>query len=91
MAARRFALARLAIREGLLAVEQYPISSDAFIGPRFLDHLAKIYVMTGEYEAALDSIEYLLSIPSDLSVALLRLGPQWDALREHPRFKALVE
>ena len=41
-------------------------------------------------QAALDRIEYLLSIPSKLSVPLLKLDPKWDPLRQHPRFKALV-
>ena len=80
-----------ALREGLLAVEQYPIETDAFIGPRFVEHLAAVYVMVGEPDAALDRIEYLLSIPSDLSIASLRIDPRWDALREHPRFRAMLE
>ena len=79
-----------AIREATQAVAQYPISGDAFIGPRYVDHLAKVYIMVGEPEAALDHIEYLLSIPSDVSVPLLTIGPQWDPLRDHPRFQALV-
>ncbi len=80
-----------AIREGLQAVEGFPVSKDAFIGPHFVEHLAVIYVMTGDLDAALDRIEYLLSIPSELSVALLALDPKWDPLRQHPRFQALIE
>ncbi len=80
-----------AIRAGLKAVAESPMSQDAFIGPRFVEHLAVIYVMAGDHEAALDRIEYLLSIPSELSVPLLRLDPRWDPLRELPRFKALIE
>ncbi|MEM7355376.1 MAG: protein kinase [Acidobacteriota bacterium] len=79
-----------AIREAQKAVARYPISADAYIGPRFVDHLAKIYIMVGEHDEALDQIEYLLSIPSDVSVPWLKIGPQWDALRENPRFQALV-
>ena len=40
---------------------------------------------------ALDLIKNLLSIPSDLSVTLLRLDPIWDTLRHHPSFQALLE
>jgi hypothetical protein len=47
--------------------------------------------MLGEYDAALDQIEYLVSIPSWLSVPLLRLDPRWDPLRSHPRFQKLLE
>ncbi|MEM7584513.1 MAG: protein kinase [Acidobacteriota bacterium] len=79
-----------ALREALLAVENYPISNDAFIGPRFVDHLARIYTMIGDYESAIDRIEYLLSIPSEVSVPILRLDPRWDELRDHPRFQAIV-
>ncbi len=50
-----------------------------------------IYTMVGEYDAALDEIEYLLSIPSVMSVPLLRLDPRGDPLRDHPRFRALLE
>jgi len=81
-----------AIREGKLAVELLPVSKDAYWGPSHVYWLAQIYVMVGEYEEALDQIEYLLSIPFDnLSVPLLRLDPRWDPLREHPRFKQLLE
>jgi TolB-like protein/Flp pilus assembly protein TadD/tRNA A-37 threonylcarbamoyl transferase component Bud32 len=80
-----------AIREGKLAVELYPVSKDAFSGPDHVYSLAKIHMMVGEYEKALDQIEYLLSIPYSLSVPLLRLDPMWDPLREHPRFKQLLE
>jgi serine/threonine protein kinase/tetratricopeptide (TPR) repeat protein len=80
-----------AIREGELASELYPISKDAFSGPDYVYHLAEIYVMVGEYEKAIDKIEYLLSIPSRISVPILRLDPTWDPLREHPRFKQILE
>ena len=53
--------------------------------------MAHIYVMVGEYEAAIDQLEVLLSIPSELSVQLLRIDPRYDPLRDHPRFQALLE
>jgi serine/threonine-protein kinase len=81
-----------AIREGKQAVELYPISKDAYSGPGYVYWLAVIYVMVGEYEEALDKIEYLFSIPNYyLSVPLLRLEPLWDPLREHPRFIQMLE
>jgi hypothetical protein len=46
--------------------------------------------MVGEDEAALDQIEYLLSIPSMMTVWNPRLNPAWDPLRDHPRFRELV-
>jgi hypothetical protein len=46
--------------------------------------------MVGEADAALDQIEYLLSIPSMFSVSTLRLERRWKPLRDHPRFQAIV-
>lgn len=81
-----------AIREGKRAVELHPVSKDAYEGPDHVFFLALIYEIVGEYEEALNQIEYLLSIPSyNLSVPLLRIDPMWDPLREHPRFKRLLE
>ncbi|MCP4661470.1 MAG: protein kinase [bacterium] len=80
-----------AVREGRLAVEQYAERNDAFILPAFVENLAVIYAMVGEHEAAIDQIEQVLAIPSELSVPMLRLDPRWDPLREHPRFRKLVD
>jgi len=80
-----------AIREGELAVKLVPISDNAVIGPFRLDDLAFIYALVGEREKALDLLEHLLSIPSWLSVPLLRLDPKWDSLCEHPRFQSLLQ
>jgi len=80
-----------AIREGKLATELLPVSKDAYIGPRRVEDLALIYTMVGEYQAAFDEIEYMLSIPCYFSVGLLRLDPRWDPLRDHPRYKNLIE
>jgi tetratricopeptide (TPR) repeat protein len=80
-----------AIREGKLGVELLPVSKDAMIGPSRVEDLANIYVMVGEFDAAIDQLEVLLSIPADISIDLLRLDPAWDPLRDHLRFKRLLE
>ena len=80
-----------AIREGERAVALIPVFKDAIVGPEFVLNLAAIYSLVGESEAAIDQIEYLLSIPSDLTVGGLRVHPWWDPLRDHPRFQALLE
>jgi len=66
-----------AIREGKLGVK--------------LLSKAHIYVMVGEFDAAIDQLEFLLSLPEFLSIHLLRLDPTWEPLRDHPRFKNLLE
>ena len=39
----------------------------------------------------LDEIEYLLSAPSWISVAKLRVDPRWSPLLENPRLRRLLE
>ncbi|HET9708732.1 MAG TPA: BTAD domain-containing putative transcriptional regulator [Gemmatimonadales bacterium] len=79
-----------AIREGKRGVELRPISKDTYQGYHREWDLARIYVMVGEHEAALERLEYLLSIPGYLTPAWLRIDPTWDALRSHGRFQRLL-
>lgn len=79
-----------AVREGKNALELRPTSKDAFYGTELVEALAEIYVMVGEYDLAIDQLEYLLSIPSFVSVRYLRIDPTWAPLRSHPRFQKLV-
>jgi serine/threonine protein kinase/tetratricopeptide (TPR) repeat protein len=80
-----------AIREGKKAVELLPVAKDAFYGLPYVEDLAFIYTLTGETDAAVDRLEYLLSIPSWISAAWLRMDTQWDLLREKPGFVRLLE
>ncbi|MCI0447750.1 hypothetical protein L0152_31625, partial [bacterium] len=83
-----------AIREAKAAVELLPISKDAVLGPWAVRNLTIVYVMVGEYEAAIDQIEYLLSIPTGLkspSIPMLRINPTWDPLRSLARFQKILE
>lgn len=81
-----------AIRLGQLELEKYPYSRDVLESTRAEWDMAKIYVMTGEFDAAIDLIEHFMSVPFDLeSAATLRSLPWWDALRDQPRFQALIE
>jgi len=80
-----------AVGEGQLAVKLYPISKDVFFGASYLEHLARIYVMVGEYDKAVDTYEELLSIPFFISYQSLCIDPWLDVLRNHPRFKRLLE
>lgn len=52
---------------------------------------AMTLVELGDHGQALDMIEDMLSRPSALSVNLLKVQPEWDPIRELPRFRALLE
>jgi len=80
-----------AIREGEKGVELLPVSKDALDGPGYIQNLAQIYVMVGDYDSAIDQLGYLLSIPSyNISIPYLRIDPTWAHLRNHPRFQKLL-
>jgi len=80
-----------AIREGKLATELLPITKEAWMG--FLGELdlAKIYSMVGEYDLAIDKLEYLLPIPGELSAPYIKLDPVWKPLLEIPRFQEILD
>ncbi len=81
-----------AIQEGKKAAEELkPVSKDALDGPGVVKQLAQIYVMVGEYDKAVDRLEYLLSIPSEITIPYLRIDPTWTPLRNHPRFQKLLK
>ena len=79
-----------AIEAGEQAVELLPIQKEAFRGAYRVADLARIYVMVGEHNAAIDQLEQLLSIPSQISVPLLRIDPIWRPLLDQPRFQKIL-
>jgi serine/threonine-protein kinase len=80
-----------ALREGKLGVELLPVNKEAMRGQPRVEDLANIYVMVGEYDLATEQLEFLLSKPGKMSIPLLQLDPTWGPLRNHPRFKKLIE
>jgi tetratricopeptide (TPR) repeat protein len=79
-----------AILEAAKATEILPVSKEFWRGIWRVKDLAQVYVMVGENDKALDKIEYLLSIPGELSIPLLKIDPVWAPLRNHPRFQKLI-
>jgi TolB-like protein/Flp pilus assembly protein TadD len=90
-----FALAHLgrrqeAIREGKRSVALTPVAKDSSVGTVVQHQLALIYILAGEPEKALDNLEPLLRVPYLLSPGWLQIDPNFDPLRNNPRFQKLV-
>mgnify|MGYP001823610157 CR=1 FL=1 len=68
-----------------------PRTRDAYKALYRLEELARIYVMVGETDLALDVLEDLLIGPGILSASWLQTDPRFGPLRSHPRFQALLE
>jgi serine/threonine protein kinase/tetratricopeptide (TPR) repeat protein len=80
-----------ALDEGKKAMALVPASKDAWLGVRMEVEMARIYSLLGEKEYALDYIERLLDVTTDIvTIGRLRTEPFWDPLRDDPRFQALV-
>jgi serine/threonine-protein kinase len=80
-----------AIADGERATELVPVVKDAYYGPYLQQQLARIYILVGEPDKAIDRLEALLEMPYFLSPAWLRIDPNFDPLRSNPRFRKLVE
>jgi serine/threonine-protein kinase len=79
-----------AIEAGRRAVELTPITTDAMSGHSYLVMLAKIYARAGEPYLAVKTIHTALTTPGMISVASLELNPDWDPIRDDPRFEELL-
>jgi cell wall assembly regulator SMI1 len=80
----------LAIREAQHAVELMPISEDIYDGALVLEGLAQVYTWTGEHDRAIEGLQKLVSMPSYINYARLKLHPMWNPLRGDPRFEKIV-
>ena len=79
-----------AIREGLRGVELLPVSRDALVGPYYQHQLARIYALVREPEKAIDQLEQILKVPYYVTPAWLKIDPNFDSLRNNPRFQKLI-
>jgi len=79
-----------AIREAQQAVALRPISKDATNAPYFRHQLARVYILTGEPEKAIDELEAILKVPYYVTPAWLKIDPNFDPLSGNPRFEKLV-
>jgi TolB-like protein/Tfp pilus assembly protein PilF len=79
-----------ALREGRRSLELVPLTKDPLDGAEVLDVFAMICVLAGEKDLALEQLETLAKIPSNLDYGRLRLETVWDPLRGDPRFEKIV-
>jgi Flp pilus assembly protein TadD len=79
-----------AIREGRRGVELLPLSKEAYRGGTLLYQLARISVLTGDFDSAVDILNQLLTVPSIVSVPELRVDPFWHLLAGNPKFEKML-
>jgi TolB-like protein/Tfp pilus assembly protein PilF len=75
-------------------VRLMPVSKDALGGRAAEATRAMVYARFGDSERAIPALERLLQLPGGrpaLTPATLRLNPEFDGLRDDPRFQKLCE
>jgi eukaryotic-like serine/threonine-protein kinase len=80
-----------AVKAGERGARLLSVDQDAYAGAYNQHQLARLYVLVGQRDKAVDILEHLLGIPYYLSPGWLRVDPAFEPLRTHPRFKKLVE
>jgi TolB-like protein/Flp pilus assembly protein TadD len=81
-----------ALRLSKQAADSMSIEKDALAGPSFQNGLAQIEARAGAAEEAIKRLRHLLSIPAGgvASIALLKIDPVWDPIRNRPDFQQLL-
>jgi tetratricopeptide (TPR) repeat protein len=79
-----------ALREGRRALELLPESNDAYYGVDISNMFALICARLGDGDLAMPLIERLLRTPHGVVLQDLRSNPDWDLLRNDPRFQKIL-
>jgi tetratricopeptide (TPR) repeat protein len=79
-----------ALRAAARAGELLPISNDSFDGPILATTLAAISAKLGDKDSAIQQLQSLVGIPNGPTPGTLRVEPEWDSIRDDPRFKKLA-
>jgi len=68
-----------------------PLRLDGYQGPWAVLNSAMVLTLAGEDDRAIDILDTLLQVPAPVSVPWMKVEPFLTPLRDHPRFKALIE
>jgi len=79
-----------AVREGERCMALLPISRDAYSAVYNQHQLVRIYIVLGEKEKALDTLEPLLKVPYYVSPGWLAIDPNFAPLKGNTRFEQLL-
>jgi TolB-like protein len=79
-----------AIQEGQHAVALESIAQNARDGPYWHHILARIYVLAGQPEKAIDELAIILNTPYFVSRQWLTIDPNFARLKGNPRFERLI-
>ncbi len=79
-----------ALRLSERACELMPPTRDYAEGIGMQEKLMYVCIAAGETGRALDLLEYLFRVPSDVSPGTLRVDPDMDPIRGEPRFQAIL-
>ncbi|MEX2154955.1 MAG: protein kinase [Gemmatimonadaceae bacterium] len=79
-----------AVREAELGVQLLPASRDALGNWALAFSMARVYVMAGQFDKAIDELRRELALNGPVSVPMLRVWPDFVPLHSHPRFQALL-
>ena len=80
-----------AIQAGEKAVELLPISKDATRGLLRQVDLAVIFSLIGENDKAIQKLDYLLSLPGEITVSSVEGDRNFDSLRKLPAYASMIK
>lgn len=79
-----------AINHATRAMDLLPTTRDAYDALFYAVNMVEVLVVFKEYDAAVEQLRFLLSIPGFVSPSYLKLDPLWLPLHDHPAWPDLI-